>query len=232
MLVLYRILSVMIGYFFGLFQTGYILGRLKGIDIRQYGSGNSGTTNASRVLGKKAGILVYIGDCLKAVICCLVIRLIFMQIEPDIVGLLALYAGFGVVLGHNYPFYMNFKGGKGIAATSGAVIAFGDWRIIVICLVVFVVVVLSTRYMSLASLCVMTCFLINMVCWGQFNHLGLPGAYVHPDHLVECYIVSLAFTALAFYKHRENIKRLLNGTERRLGDPKQEIHVESQDVSK
>lgn len=227
MLILYRILSIVLGYFFGLFQTGYIMGRLKGIDIRQYGSGNSGTTNAMRVLGKKAGVFVYIGDCMKALICCFLIRLIFNQIEPDMVGLLVLYAGFGVVLGHNYPFYMNFKGGKGIAATSGAVIAFGDWRIIVICLAVFLLVVVVSRYMSLASLCVVTCFLINMICWGQWNHIGMSGSYVHPDNLIECYVLAAVFTASAFYMHRENIKRLFNGTERRLGDPKQEVHLES-----
>lgn len=182
MMIVYRLLSVCLGYLFGLFQTGYILGRLKGVDIRQYGSGNSGTTNASRVLGKKAGVLVYIGDCLKAIICCVIVRLIFGHIAPDMVGLLVLYAGFGVVLGHNYPFYMNFKGGKGIAATSGAVIAFGDWRIIVICLLVFAVVVLGTKYMSLASLCVVTTYFITTILFGQFDHIGLPGAYVSSYH--------------------------------------------------
>ena len=225
MMIVYRLLSVCLGYLFGLFQTGYILGRLKGVDIRQYGSGNSGTTNASRVLGKKAGVLVYIGDCLKAIICCVIVRLIFGHIAPDMVGLLVLYAGFGVVLGHNYPFYMNFKGGKGIAATSGAVIAFGDWRIIVICLLVFAVVVLGTKYMSLASLCVVTTFFITTILVGQFDHIGLPGAYVSSYHLIECYIVTFLFTASAFLKHRENIKRLCQGTERRLGDPKDSVHI-------
>lgn len=226
MLILYRVLSIIVGYAFGLFQTGYILGKMKGIDIRDYGSGNSGTTNVSRVLGKKAGIMVYIGDCLKAVICCIVLRLIFMQICPDLVGLLSLYAGFGVVLGHNYPFYMKFKGGKGIAATSGAVIAFGDWRVIIICLAVFAVTVLTTKYMSFASLSVVTCFLINMICWGQFSHLGFWGQYVAKDNLIECYIVAFAFTVSAFIKHRENIVRLLNGTERKLGSHKDELHLE------
>ncbi len=226
MLVLYRIISLVIGYCFGLFQTGYILGRLKGVDIRQYGSGNSGTTNASRVLGKKAGIMVYVGDCLKALICCIIIRIIFGGIEPDLVGLLVLYAGFGVVLGHNYPFYMNFKGGKGIAATSGAVLAFGDWRIIVICLAVFISFVFITKYMSLASLAVVTSFLLCMLLFGQFGHIGLAGSYVHEKHLLECYVVALAFTASAFFQHRENIVRLVHGTERKLGDPKEDVHIE------
>ena len=223
--IIFRLSSIVIGYFFGLFQTGYILGRMKGIDIRQYGSGNSGTTNASRVLGKKAGIMVYVGDCLKALICGLVIRFIFSYIAPEMVGLLVLYAGFGVVLGHNYPFYMGFKGGKGIAATSGVIMAFGDWRVMLICLAIFASTVLTTKYMSFASLCVVTAFLINVICWGQFSHLGLPGSYVQQNHLVECYIVTFAFAALAFYKHKENIKRLLNGTERRLGSKEDKVEL-------
>ena len=221
----FRLISIIVGYCFGLFQTGYILGKMKGVDIRQYGSGNSGTTNASRVLGKKAGIMVYLGDCLKAVICGLVIRLVFAQMAPDLVGILVLYSGFGVVLGHNYPFYMGFKGGKGIAATSGAVMAFGDIKVMLICLAVFVSTVLISKYMSFASLCVVTCFFLNIVCWGQFAHIGLPGAYVHKDNLLECYILAFAFAALAFYKHKENIKRLVNGTERKLGDPKEQVHM-------
>lgn len=230
MMIVYRIISLLIGYIFGLFQTGYILGRLKGVDIREYGSGNSGTTNASRVLGKKAGIMVYIGDCLKAIICCILIRLLFGSVAPDMVGLLVLYAGFGVVIGHNYPFYMNFKGGKGIAATSGVIIAFGDWRIMAFCLAFFVIVVLTTKYMSIASLCVVTVYLITTVIFGQLNHIGLPGSYVHADNLLECYIVAVAFTVSAYYSHRENIKRLFNGTERRLGDPKEDVHLEEENI--
>ena len=94
-----------------------------------------------------------------------------------------------------------------------------------ICLLVFAVVVLGTKYMSLASLCVVTTYFITTILFGQFDHIGLPGAYVSSYHLIECYIVTFLFTASAFLKHRENIKRLCQGTERRLGDPKDSVHI-------
>lgn len=220
--LLYRIICLIIGYCFGLFQTGYILGRLHGVDIREYGSGNAGTTNASRVLGKNAGILVYIGDCCKALLCGIVIRVVFDYISPDMVGMLVLYSGLGVVIGHTYPFYMDFRGGKGVAATSGAVIAFGDWRVILICLAIFVSTVLISRYMSFASLCVVTSFVINTICWGQFDYVGLWTQPVAKDNLIETYILATCFAALVFYKHCENIVRLVTGTERKLGTPREE----------
>ena len=97
-----RILCLLTGYVFGLFQTGYLYGKMHHIDIRQYGSGNSGTTNALRVMGKKAGLLVFMGDFLKTVSACLLVRLV-MKGDPS-VDLYVLYAGLGVVLGHNFPF--------------------------------------------------------------------------------------------------------------------------------
>ena len=117
--IVQRLICLVIGYAFGLFQTGYIYGKLHGIDIRKEGSGNAGTTNALRVLGKKAGIITYIGDMVKAVLAAMVVRLIFGQSHADIIMVLVLYSGFGVILGHNFPFYLGFKGGKGIAASYG-----------------------------------------------------------------------------------------------------------------
>ncbi|MBP5281217.1 MAG: glycerol-3-phosphate acyltransferase, partial [Lachnospiraceae bacterium] len=119
-----RVISIVIGYAFGLFQTAFFYGKMHGIDIREHGSGNSGTTNALRVLGTKAGLIVFLGDCIKCILAIVIVRLIFGGSHAEIVKLLGLYAGAGAILGHNYPFYMNFKGGKGIAATAGMVIAF------------------------------------------------------------------------------------------------------------
>jgi glycerol-3-phosphate acyltransferase PlsY len=127
-----RIICLVMGYIFGLFQTGYIYGKMHGIDIRESGSGNSGTTNALRVLGKQAGLIVLIGDIGKCIIACLLCRFLFGSRLPDMELLLVLYTGVGVILGHNFPFYMNFKGGKGIAATGGLVISVFDVRIFVI----------------------------------------------------------------------------------------------------
>ena len=114
-----RILCLALGYLFGCFQTAYILGRMKGIDIREYGSGNAGTTNAIRVLGTKAGLLVFAGDMLKCLIALLLVGALFGKSHPEAVYLLKSWAFMGVVLGHDFPFYMNFKGGKGVAVMAG-----------------------------------------------------------------------------------------------------------------
>ena len=111
-------LCLFIGYIFGCFQTGYFYGKSKGIDIRNDGSGNAGTTNTLRVLGKKAGYITYLGDALKAIFAIMIVKYIIygQLITPSMdFHLLLAYTGFGVALGHNYPFYLNFKGGKGIA---------------------------------------------------------------------------------------------------------------------
>ena len=122
-MIIARIASLLIGYIFGLFQTAYIYGKSKGIDIRKEGSGNAGTTNSLRVLGWKAGAVTFLGDLFKAIFAVLLIKLIFTNTYADATKVLELYAGFGSVLGHNFPFYLQFKGGKGIACTSGAILA-------------------------------------------------------------------------------------------------------------
>ena len=121
-------------------------------DIRSKGSGNSGTTNVLRVMGVKAGILVFLGDFFKTVIPCVIVRIIWKD-EPGLQHLLVLYTALGVILGHNFPFYMGFKGGKGIAATAGLLAAM-DLRVAVVCLLAFVLIVAVTRYVSLGSLVV------------------------------------------------------------------------------
>lgn len=211
-----RILCILIGYAFGLFQTGYLYGRLKHVDIRQYGSGNAGTTNALRVLGKKAGIITYLGDCLKAVAAGLAIRLLFGEMGAEMIKVLVLYGGLGVVLGHNYPFYLNFKGGKGIAATSGMILAF-DWRMAVTVCILFILVAAASRYVSLASLVMMTAFMALLVIGGIKGWFGVGAPYIW-----EIYAIGAAMTLLAFYKHKENIVRLLHGTENKLGTKKQD----------
>ena len=119
-----RILCVLIGYICGLFQTSYLYGKAHGIDIRNYGSGNAGTTNALRTLGAKAGAITLLGDCFKCVIAVVIVHLIFGKSHPEMIRLLGMYAAAGTILGHNFPFYLNFKGGKGIAATAGLLLSF------------------------------------------------------------------------------------------------------------
>ena len=205
-----RLISLAVGYVFGLFQTAFFYGKAHGIDIREHGSGNSGTTNALRVLGKKAGLIVLLGDCLKAMIAIFLIRALFGTVHPEMKWLLALYTGAGVILGHNYPFYMNFKGGKGIAATGGMVLAFHP-LFIPVGVVLFFGTFFITHYVSLGSLLVYAGFMIQMVICGQMGILGdLPQALLN-----EMYIITAFLTFLAYWKHRENIKRLLHGNERK-----------------
>ena len=161
-----RIICLLIGHVFGLFQTAYFYGKAHGIDIRQYGSGNSGTTNALRVLGTKAGLIVLAGDCLKCILAVVVIRMLYGGSHPDMIYLLCLYAGAGAVLGHNYPFYMGFRGGKGIAATAGLILSFHPY-FVVMGVVVFFGIFFTTHLVSLGSLLVYLGFVIEMVICGQ-----------------------------------------------------------------
>lgn len=223
-----RLLCILIGYCLGLFQTAYIYGKLHGIDIRDYGSGNSGTTNALRVLGKKAGIIVFLGDFGKAVIACIIGRLIGFYFYPDMMYSLILWSGFGVILGHNFPCYMHFKGGKGIAATAGVILGILDWRIMVVCLVSFLVCIIITRYVSLGSLIVVTLFFAVFLALGMTGHLMNPvtmEAYTNKD-LVESYIIIFMFGALAFYRHKANIIRLVHGEENKIFSKKPELNKE------
>ncbi|MCI8639496.1 MAG: glycerol-3-phosphate 1-O-acyltransferase PlsY [Coprococcus sp.] len=211
-----RVICLVIGYVFGLLQTGYLYGKMKGIDIRKHGSGNAGSTNALRTMGLKAGIITLLGDCFKCVAAVAIVRLLFRPSYEDILPLLSFYAGFGAVLGHNYPFYLKFKGGKGIAATAGMMLA-TDVRMAALCLFVFVVIVAVTRYVSLGSLTVTALFLAEIVVAGQMGEFGMTQV-----RLLEMYGVGLLFVFSAFFQHRANIKRLREGTENKIGTKKKE----------
>lgn len=205
-----RIACLLIGYVFGLFQTAYFYGKAHGIDIRQHGSGNAGTTNTLRVLGTKAGLIVFAGDCLKCIAAVALVRLIFGSTCHDIIYLLCLYTGAGAILGHNYPFYLNFKGGKGIAATAGMVISFHPYFVIT-GLFLFFIPFFTTHYVSLGSLLVYAGLMIQLVIFGQTGFF----AEMSQGQLIEMYIVFGCLLVLAYWKHRENIVRLVQGKERK-----------------
>ena len=204
-----RIICLVIGYVFGLFQTAYIYGKLHGIDIRNYGSGNAGTTNTLRVLGTRAGVLVLFGDIAKCILAIVISGLIFDKTHPDMIYLLKIYAAAGAILGHNFPFYLRFKGGKGIAATAGMILAFHPY-FIPVAVILFFGIFFTTHYVSLGSLVLYLGFFIEMVVLGQMGVFGMTQSL-----LIELYVVTAALTVMAYYKHRENIKRLINGTERK-----------------
>ena len=205
-----RIYCLLIGYAFGLFQTAYIYGKMHGIDIRQHGSGNAGTTNTLRVLGTKAGLIVFAGDVLKCVCAIVACSLLFGKNHPDMIYLLKLYAAAGAILGHNFPFYLGFKGGKGIAATAGLILAFHP-TFLPVGVLVFFGIFFTTHYVSLGSLLVYAAFMIQITLSGQ---MGLFQG-MSRQHLFEMYGVAAFLTIMAYYKHRENIKRLLKGEERK-----------------
>lgn len=206
-----RFICLLIGYAFGLIQTGYIYGKMKGVDIRKEGSGNAGSTNALRTMGIKAGLVTLLGDCFKCVFAVVTVYLIYGKTYADIFPLFAMYAGMGAVLGHNYPFYLNFKGGKGIAATAGLILSTTNVWMVLICLFAFLGIVAVTRYVSLGSLAVVIIYLIEVVVYGQMGGFGVKLPYLY-----EMYGIAAFLMLSAFYKHKANIVRLMNGTENKI----------------
>ena len=205
-----RILLLIIGYFIGNIETGYIFGKLNKMDIRNYGSGNAGATNTLRVLGPKAGLIVFFGDFCKSLIPCLVVRYIFRD-NVSLSYVYMLYIGLGVVLGHNFPFYLGFMGGKGVASTAGIIMAL-DYRIAFVCLAIFILIVAITRYVSLASIVVMIIFIGMSHMLVKTNYGFTDGSSPMEFRLL---IVIIGF--LSIFMHRANIKRLLSGTENKIG---------------
>lgn len=203
-MILEVVVCLIVGYLFGCFSTGYFYGKLNNIDVREHGSGNIGTTNALRTLGKKAGLITLLGDILKTILPIILLSVVFKDDELSY-RLIVLYTGLGAVCGHNFPFWLNFHGGKGIAAMAGIIIMFSPW-VTLIEIIVFFGIAGITRYVSLGSLAVSVVLPLCVL----FGWQGDPN-YIHM--IIVCCILMV----LAFVKHRANIKRLLNGTENKLG---------------
>lgn len=206
-----RVVCLVIGYLFGLIQTGYIYGKSQNVDIRTMGSGNAGATNALRTMGWKAGIITFLGDSLKCIAAVIVVHLLFGKSHADIISVLAMYAGMGAVLGHNYPFYLKFKGGKGIAATAGLIASTTNIWILLICFVVFTSIVAITKYVSVGSMAVVTVYFISVIIFGQMG-----GYHVTGGPLMEIYVIAGILLLSAIYKHKANIRRLKEGKENKL----------------
>ncbi len=209
-----RITCLLIGYVCGLFQTSYILGRMHGIDIREHGSGNAGTTNMLRTMGTKAGLITFFGDVIKCIVAVLICLAIFYRkdVNPEMLQLIKIYASFGTIMGHNFPFYLGFKGGKGIACTAGWIITM-DPFMVMIGLIVFFGIFFTTHYVSLGSICLIVSFFIELVVMsllkiGTFRDITTPVA-------IECIILTGILCAMAVIRHRENIVRLINHNEKK-----------------
>ena len=198
---MFRLWCVLIGYVFGTISTAFIYGKIKGVDIREHGSGNPGTTNSFRVLGKKAGAIVLLCDVLKAVLAVVVTWLIFGRTNPDILYLVKIYTALGVVIGHDFPFYMKFKGGKGIACMVGYGISF-HWLLIPGGAAIFILIFLVSGYVSLSSIFFSVGLFFEIAIFALFGLFG-------PMKIaMEIIGIAAIMSALAIWNHRSNIARL------------------------
>ncbi len=206
---LYRVISLLIGYCFGMFLSGFFYGKLQNVDITKHGSGNVGTTNTLRILGVKAGAITLALDALKAIFAAGVAYLLFHnRVETaSAVHLLMVYAAFGAVLGHMFPFYMGFKGGKGVATSLGMVLLC-YLPTLPFCVLCFVIVVALTRYVSLGSILTAVTFVVAAFIFGNLGYLPYEGR-----DLTEALVIPVIAAILVIGLHHGNIQRLLSHTE-------------------
>ena len=202
-----RVVSLLIGYIFGMFVSGFFLGKFKHVDLREKGSGNVGTTNTARVLGLKYGAITLLCDCLKPVLASLVVWLIFGRAYAGHIRLLILYASFGAVLGHDFPAFMKFKGGKGVATSVGLILLCFP-QPFPLSAVLFFSAVGITRYVSLGSILAAVGFGAQAIVMGYLGWLSYPAGNVG-----EAVVIAEIISVLVIILHRSNIARLKNGTE-------------------
>lgn len=206
-MIIALICIALFSYLLGSLNFGVILSKAKGEDVREKGSGNAGTTNMLRNYGKGMASLTIMGDMLKVVIAILVSVFVCKKLEiindwqsMPMEMLIKCLSGFFCVLGHIFPCFFGFKGGKGVA-TSGGMVFMIDWRIGLILLAIFIIVVIATKYVSLGSLIIAALYPILIYAF-------------HQDILAT--LIALVFTAIVFVAHRENIKKLKNHTENKI----------------
>jgi acyl phosphate:glycerol-3-phosphate acyltransferase len=206
--VLAYMLTALGAYLVGATPTGYLFARARGVDIRSVGSGNIGATNVFRILGKGPGICVLLIDALKGWLPVFILAPLAGQAfaiqDSHALDWLRITAGLGAVLGHNFTFWLRFKGGKGIATSAGVLVGLVPLPFLVV-LAVFLVVLATTRYMSLASIS---------------GAAALPFGVWFISHNPNLTGVTAFMAAMAIYKHKSNIRRLLNGTESRFSAKK------------
>lgn len=192
------------GYLLGSINTAVIVGKIYGTDVKTQGSKSAGLTNALRVLGKTAAAFVLAGDILKGVIACLIGLGFGVYVQSggaaDCASLLA--AGAGAIIGHNWPIYFGFRGGKGVL-TGVTVLFMCDWRMAAICLGLCILLVAVTRYVSLGTMCATICF-VALSFAPFFGH----------TYWFQLFACLMAF--IIVFQHRENVQRLLAGTENKL----------------
>ncbi|MBQ2500290.1 MAG: glycerol-3-phosphate 1-O-acyltransferase PlsY [Clostridia bacterium] len=195
------ILALVLSYLIGSFQSSYWMCKIfKHIDIREHGSGNPGATNVMRVCGFKFGFFVLFLDALKGALAVLLVKYGF---HCDNVAI-QLLSGLACILGHNFPFYLGFKGGKGVASTLGIMLVI-NWKVFLLAGVPALIALLSTRIMSIASLTFGTMIVIAVAVF-----------YFSSGNFVAILIAAACYPLMMFYRHRQNIKRLVNKEEKPL----------------
>lgn len=195
---------VLLAYLVGATPFGYLAGRLRGIDIREHGSGNIGATNVLRTLGKPVGFAVLILDVLKGLVPALLAR----SVSDG--SLVPIFTAVAAILGHNYTFWLGFKGGKGIATTAGAMAPLLFWPLVAAVLG-WLILLKTTRYVSVASIGAAAIIPLAVTVLSLAR-----GVWEWP-----LFLLSLLVFVLAVWRHRENIRRLCAGTENRFA-PKKE----------
>jgi len=204
------ILIVIISYLLGSFPSGYLVAKSQGIDIRQHGSKNIGATNVLRVMGKKWGYLVFFCDAFKGFLAVwLSMRLApFGSINSTVAGVIAAIL---CILGHNYTFWLGFRGGKGIATSGGVILALFPLIIVLIVALAWVAVFYWSKYVSLASICAAISLPVS---------LALLSPWIRVGNFWVLILFAILASGLAVWRHRANITRLMNGTESRFGNKK------------
>lgn len=196
--LIYNLIFLVVAYLLGSINTSIIVSKIMiGDDIRKHGSGNAGATNTLRTVGKKGALYVVLGDVLKAVV-----AILFAKLAPFTTVNAIYIAGIGAVLGHNFPLYFQFKGGKGIVVSLVAIL-FADPILGLVTFVAAIAIMAITRYVSLGSMLGAVIFAILSLIFKAGN----------TDFIVFSFILAI----LAIYMHRENLARLLAGTENKLG---------------
>mgnify|MGYP004573564651 FL=1 len=201
------IIVTIIAYLLGSISFSVIISKkMAGFDVREKGSGNAGTTNVLRTVGKKASIITLICDVLKGVVAILVAYIAGLILKDSVdKALLIQLAGLAVIIGHTFPIFFGFKGGKGIATALG-VLLITNWNIGLICLVFALVLMIITKMVSLGSLAAAVLFPILIIFMPHTSYL-VDGNYI---------IYGILIAALVIFNHRANVKRLLTGTENKI----------------
>lgn len=203
------IMIAVVAYLIGSINFSIIISKkVAGFDVRQKGSGNAGTTNVLRAVGKKAALITLICDILKGVVAIGIALLIGNIVQNVDKALLVQIAGIFVVIGHTFPIFFKFKGGKGIATSLG-ILLITNWQIGLICLVFALVLMAITRMVSVGSIAAAILFPVLVIFINQ--------NYIVPDANNWKYLIfSIILCIIVLFNHRENIKRILNGTENKI----------------